>query len=70
MKNYVVFYDLETQQKIEDMVGRYREDKTRKLSVSCGCTLLCDSDLILQGKEDQAFKEGIETTVHSETVVS
>jgi hypothetical protein len=62
MKNYVVFWDLETQNKIEDQVGRFHEDKVRKLSVSCACTMMCDSDLILQGKEDQAFKEAVETT--------
>ena len=54
MGNYVVFFDLETQNKIEDQVGRFREDRTRNLSVSCGCSLRVDSDLILQGKEEQA----------------
>ena len=62
MKKYVVFWDLETQNKIEDQIGRFREDKVRKLSISCACTMMVDSDLILQGKEEQALADAVETT--------
>lgn len=62
MKNYVVFWDLETQNKIEDQIGRFREDKVRKLSISCACTMMVNSDLILQGKEEQALADAVETT--------
>ena len=62
MKNYVLCWDLETADKIEDQVGRFREDKIRRLTVSCACTLKLDSDLILEGKEDQAYREAVSTT--------
>ena len=62
MGSYVVFFDLETQNKIEDQVGRFREDRTRNLSVSCGCSLRVDSDLILQGKEEQALSQAVAST--------
>lgn len=62
MKNYVVFFDLETADKIEDQVGKFREDKIRKLSVSCACTMQVDSDLVLQGREEEALMTAVEQT--------
>lgn len=62
MKNYVVFFDLETSNQIERQVGKFREDKVRKLRISCACTLKIDSDLILDGREDQAYSEAEHST--------
>ena len=62
MKNYVIAWDIETSNKIEDQVGKFREDKIRKLTVSCACTLKLSSDLILQGREEQALAEAEATT--------
>lgn len=62
MKNYVLFWDIETQNKIEDQRGRFREDKIRNLSVSCACSLQVASDLILEGNAERALKEAVETT--------
>ena len=62
MKNFVIVWDIETTGKIDDQVGRFREDKIRKLSVSCACTMKLDSDLILQGKEEQALADAEEST--------
>ena len=58
----VVFWDIETSNKIDDQVGRFREDKIRALSVSCACTLAVKSELILQGKEEEALASAIEKT--------
>ena len=44
---YVCVWDLETQEKIDDMSGRYREDRIRKLSISCGSALCLPSELCL-----------------------
>lgn len=44
---YVCVFDLETQEKIDDMVGKYREDRIRKLSISCGSALCIPSELCL-----------------------
>jgi hypothetical protein len=62
MERYVIVWDLETQEKIEDQQGRFREDKIRKLSVSCACTMKLDSDLILEGQEEQAFAKAEQST--------
>jgi hypothetical protein len=62
MENYVIAWDIETSNKIEDQVGKFREDKIRKLSVSCACTLKLSSELILQGKEEQALAEAESST--------
>ena len=56
----VVFWDIETSNKIEDQVGRFREDKIRALSVSCACTIAVNSELILQGKEEEALSSVVE----------
>jgi len=44
---YVCVWDLETQEKIDDMVGKYREDRIRKLSIACGSVLVIPSELCL-----------------------
>jgi len=44
---YIAIWDTETQQKIDDMVGKYREDRIRKLSISCGSVLVIPSELCL-----------------------
>ena len=58
----VVFWDIETSNKIEDQKGRFREDKIRALSVSCACTIAVNSELILQGKEEEALSSAVEKT--------
>jgi hypothetical protein len=44
---YVAVWDLETQQKIDDMTGKFREDRIRKLSISCGSVLCIPSELCM-----------------------
>jgi hypothetical protein len=44
---YVCVWDLETKEKIDDMVGKYRDDRIRKLSISCGSALCIPSELAL-----------------------
>lgn len=44
---YVCVWDLETQEKIDDMPGKYREDRIRKLTISCGSALCIPSELCL-----------------------
>ena len=44
---YCVVWDIETRDKIQDQVGRFREDKVKALTVSCLCALKLDSEMIL-----------------------
>ena len=59
---YTLFWDIETQEKIDDKKGRFREDRIRKLNVSCACTLRVDSDLIMDGREEDALLRATQTT--------
>tara|TARA_B100001175_G_scaffold89462_1_gene75387 strand:- start:344 stop:1000 length:657 start_codon:yes stop_codon:yes gene_type:complete len=52
---YCLVWDVETQQKINDMPGRFREDRIKKLSISVACALVLDSELVLNGKRDEAM---------------
>lgn len=50
-KRYVVVFDLETKNLIEQADWRRREDKVKALDISVVCVLKLDSDLILHGSE-------------------
>ena len=47
METYGVCFDLETRDKIQEMRGRFREDKVRQLSISCLCAIKFSSSLAL-----------------------
>ena len=44
MESYGVCFDLETRDKINDMPGRFREERVKKLSISCLCALKFSAD--------------------------
>jgi hypothetical protein len=44
---YVAFWDIETAERIDQMTGRFREDKVKKLTISCASVLTVPSELCL-----------------------
>lgn len=44
---FVAIFDIETQDKISDMPGRFRDDKIARLQVSCASIICVDSELVL-----------------------
>jgi hypothetical protein len=44
---YVCVFDIETAERIDNMVGKFREDRIRKLTISCGSALCLPSELCL-----------------------
>lgn len=55
-RGYVVVFDLETRNLIQDAVGRRREDKVKALDISCLCAMKIDSQLILDGSTESASR--------------
>jgi hypothetical protein len=54
---YVCVFDIETQQKIEDMPGRFREDKIKLLSISCASIVKIPSELCIDPKDRELAME-------------
>lgn len=48
MGEYCVTFDLETRNKIQDMPGRFRDDKVKQLNISCLCAVKFDADVALE----------------------
>jgi hypothetical protein len=44
---FVAVWDVETQQKIDDVHGRFRDDRIKKLSISCASVVLLRSELCM-----------------------
>ena len=56
---YVAFFDLETAERIDEMTGRYREDKVKQLTVSCASVLIVPSELCVDPKDrEKAIEMG------------
>jgi hypothetical protein len=55
-RGYVVVFDLETRNLIQDAAGKRREDKVKALDVSCLCAMKIDSQLVLEGTVESASK--------------
>ena len=54
---YVAVWDIETQQKIQDMPGKFREDKIKLLSISCASIVQIPSELCLDPKDRERAME-------------
>lgn len=54
---YVCIFDIETQQKINDMNGKFREDKIRQLSISCASVVKIPSELCLDPENAERAME-------------
>lgn len=59
---YVAVWDIETQDKIEDMRGRFRDDKIKLLQISCASIVKIPSELCLDAKDREKAME-MSTTV-------
>lgn len=56
---YVAFWDLETAERIDSMEGRFREDKIKKLTISCASVLTIPSELCTDPKDrERAIEMG------------
>tara|TARA_B110000858_G_scaffold87495_1_gene101103 strand:+ start:3689 stop:4423 length:735 start_codon:yes stop_codon:yes gene_type:complete len=68
-RQYVVFYDLETQQLLNEVHGRFRDDKVKNLEISCGCAIAIPLEFCRDPNDrNRAFEERIEYTVwHAST---
>jgi hypothetical protein len=47
MDPYVAFFDIETAEKIDDMPGRFRDDKIKQLTISCASVMMTPLSLCL-----------------------
>ena len=54
---YVAVWDIETQNKIQDMPGRFREDKIKLLDISCASIVKIPLELCLDSETRQAAME-------------
>jgi len=54
---YACVFDIETQQKIDDMRGKFREDKIKQLSISCASIVTIPSSLCLDPKDSERAME-------------
>lgn len=54
---YVAVFDIETQNKIQDMVGRFREDKIKRLEISCASIVTIPSELCLDPSDRERAME-------------
>lgn len=59
--SYVCCFDIETQQKITDMPGRFRDDKIKLLDISCASTVMIKSDICLDPADRERAMESAVT---------
>jgi len=54
---YVCVFDLETAERIDQMAGIFREDKIKKLTITCGSVLCIPSELCLDPSDSERALE-------------
>jgi len=62
--DYILLYDLETQQLLNEVPGRFRDDKVQNLEISCGCAIALPLEYCRDPNDrNRAFEERREYTV-------
>jgi hypothetical protein len=61
---YVAVWDIETQDKIQDKPGKFREDKIKLLSISCASVVKIPSELCIDPKDRERAMEMAVTTTY------
>jgi hypothetical protein len=61
---YIAVWDIETQNKIQDMPGRFREDKIKLLEISCASVVKLPSELCLDPADRERAMELSSTTTY------
>lgn len=64
MKDYVAVWDIETTGKIEDQIGRFREDKIKLLEISCASIVKLPSELCLDPADRERAMEASVTRTY------
>ena len=60
---FVVFFDLETQQLISEVPGKFRDDKIKNLEISCGCAVALPLEHCRDPADrNRAYEERVEYT--------